>query len=1075
VLTLYALVGPLFSGVLFLQSDALHRPGAFLAVVALISLGALALAFRPAPRTLDWLFPVAVSPTLCCAIAYWACGESGAVYLAILGAPLAWAAVLFPRVISLTAWATATGSLVAVLALRTDLPTALLNATVLSSVFGLVAWVVYGQAQALRDLGAALRLAWERDQALMAALPDVVARADAEGRFLAVQGPPGDALPLPANRLLGHSVFEFLPEEAAPRMQASLRAARATGQVQTIGYQAEYEGTSRHFEARIAPAGHEEVLVIRRDVTVRERQAQELENSQAFRRAVLDALGAHIAVLDPSGVIVDVNLAWSRFAETNGGAAAATGVGANYLRACEAALARGADAELEQTVRGLRAVMRGEAASYTAGYPCRAADGDRWFSMRVSQTTLHGRTYVVVSHEDVTASRQAQEALDQLAREKAIILESASIGIVMIRERRQVWVNRQAEELFGYTRDEMVGQTTRMYFDSEEAYRASPSQAEAELSRGLVHQTERELLRKDGARRWIAFSGKALDPADLAKGQLWVLTDRTVERAAHTALQQSEARFRNLFESHSAMMLLVDARDGALVDANPSAARFYGYPRSAMQAMNIGDLNLTPRAELESSLAGAAATQRSRFLFPHRLADGMVRTVEVNASPVEVDGRALLFSIVQDVTEREEAQAAILRERQQLKAALAENERLVARLREASRAAEAANQLKSHFLANMSHEIRTPLNGILGLSQLALEEPAPGQVLEYMGIIHRSGAELLGLINDILDVSKLEAGRVTLEEMPFDLTRLLQSLQDLASVSAQAQGLTLRFVLDPPPRRVVGDQLRVRQVLTNLLSNAVKFTPPGGLVELTLPARTPGGALRFSVRDTGIGIGAEELAALFHPFTQADPSTTRRFGGTGLGLSISRELARMMGGEVSVTSTPGQGSTFHFEVPLPELRPEDPPRGPEAVRGTWPGSGAVPPGLQGRRVLLAEDNKVNQLLARTFLQKAGMVVTVAGDGQQALDSVRTAAAPFDVVLMDIQMPVMDGLEATRAIRAELGAAAPPIIAMTADALPEHQRRSLQAGMAAHISKPVSVDELYRVLDEVVEAQRVAAA
>jgi two-component system sensor histidine kinase/response regulator len=257
--------------------------------------------------------------------------------------------------------------------------------------------------------------------------------------------------------------------------------------------------------------------------------------------------------------------------------------------------------------------------------------------------------------------------------------------------------------------------------------------------------------------------------------------------------------------------------------------------------------------------------------------------------------------------------------------------------------------------------------------------------------------------------------------------------------------------------------LRVRQVLTNLLSNALKFTPQGGQVELAVEAGHAPGRLAFAVRDTGIGISPEQLAALFQPFSQADATTTRRFGGTGLGLSISRQLARMMSGDVTVESWPGQGSVFRFELALPEAAPQ------EALEfGLLASSGAgqlaeATRRLKGRRVLLAEDNKVNQLLARKLLGKVGIEVTLAENGLQAVELACDGERRFDAVLMDIQMPELDGYQATRALHARLGTDCPPIIAMTAHAMSEEQDRCREAGMVAHLAKPIDVRALYQTL------------
>jgi CheY-like chemotaxis protein len=390
-------------------------------------------------------------------------------------------------------------------------------------------------------------------------------------------------------------------------------------------------------------------------------------------------------------------------------------------------------------------------------------------------------------------------------------------------------------------------------------------------------------------------------------------------------------------------------------------------------------------------------------------------------------------------------------------------------LAESSRVAVAANQLKGQFLANMSHEIRTPLNAIIGLSELGLEEVNPAKVHEYVGIVHRSGTALLGLINDILDFSKIEAGRLTLERLPFDLGELLRSLHQAMAVAAEAKGLTLQLVGDAGV--VVGDALRVRQVLTNLLSNAIKFTAAGD-VRLSATGGAEPGAWRFAVTDTGIGMSGEQVERLFQSFSQADSSTTRRFGGTGLGLAISRELARLMGGDIVVDSTPGAGSTFTFTVRfgVPTAAQEQVEGRGRDVSGSVQRAAAASR-LSGRQVLVAEDNRVNQLLARTLLEKAGVVVTLVQNGLEAVTAAVEAPGRFDAILMDLQMPEMDGFEATRAIIGRLGSASPPIIAMTAHAMSEEKEHCLAAGMVAHVAKPIDVRALYALLSGVISERR----
>ncbi len=368
-------------------------------------------------------------------------------------------------------------------------------------------------------------------------------------------------------------------------------------------------------------------------------------------------------------------------------------------------------------------------------------------------------------------------------------------------------------------------------------------------------------------------------------------------------------------------------------------------------------------------------------------------------------------------------------------------------LREAKRAAEAASASKSAFLANMSHEIRTPLNAVLGVTHLLADSPLDGDQRALLAKAQTAGRALLGIVNDVLDLAKIEAGEMRLEREPFSLCELLREVESVYGVQAQHKGLALTLERGPAlPEALIGDAGRLRQVLVNLVGNAIKFTARGGVV-IAAARDEAGGAprLRLSVRDSGIGITPEQQARLFQPFTQADETTTRRFGGTGLGLSIVRRLVGLMQGEVGLSSTPGQGSEFWVSVPLHEA----------ALSALRPAPAAAPAnGLNGLRVLLVDDSEVNLDIARRMLEREGARVHTCGDGAQALAWLQAQAGAVDAVLMDVQMPVMDGLEATRHIRADTTFTGLPVIALTAGALADERQRALDAGFSDFVAKPL---------------------
>lgn len=387
-------------------------------------------------------------------------------------------------------------------------------------------------------------------------------------------------------------------------------------------------------------------------------------------------------------------------------------------------------------------------------------------------------------------------------------------------------------------------------------------------------------------------------------------------------------------------------------------------------------------------------------------------------------------------------------------------------LNKARKTAEAKAAAKSQFLANMSHEIRTPLNGVLGMAQALAQDDLPPETREKLQVLLESSRTLMTVVNDILDISKIEAGKVEISPVAVDVRTGLKNIVQLYKPQAAEKGIDLRLELDIDlPQTLMFDPVRGRQCLTNLISNAIKFTETGSVrVCAALPPHSDGDLLELRVVDTGIGIDADGVSRLFENFNQVDNSSTRKFGGTGLGLAISRQLARAMGGDVTVESELGRGSTFTLTFQAPQTDAEP-------VRNVKPESQRAE--FKGVRLLLVDDNPINRKVAQMFLRPFGLDVTEASNGEEALAAIE--AGTFDIVLMDIHMPVMDGREATKRIReSDEPWRDIPIVALTADAMPGDRERYLGMGMSDYLAKPLEQRELFAVLNNVLRRAREAA-
>jgi len=555
---------------------------------------------------------------------------------------------------------------------------------------------------------------------------------------------------------------------------------------------------------------------------------------------------------------------------------------------------------------------------------------------------------------------------------------------------------------------------------------------------------ECSMIRKDGS----TFPA-LIYPAQIVRdgkvvGQRGIITDISERKQVEKELRRSKEKYQNIFEN-SVLGLYQSVPEGRFISVNPAFARLFGYDSPEEMLACVSDIGHQLYIDPKDRERAIKLITEQGFLEGFEIEvqrrDGTTFWVSMNTKIARDEDGLHFDGTVEDITKRKRAEEM---------------------LKSAKEAAEEAVRAKSEFLANMSHEIRTPMNAVIGMTGLLLDSDLDDEQRESVETIRNSGDALLSIINDILDFSKIESGKMGLENRSIDLRGFVKSSMDLVAVSAAGKGLSLSCRIDGSvPEAIMSDPTRLRQILVNLLANAVKFTENGGVeVAITSKALADGvHQIHFAVRDTGIGIPPDRQDKLFHSFSQVDMSTTRRYGGTGLGLAISRRLVEIMGGRIWVDSSPGEGSTFHFTMPVLASAAGLPSVEAKAVPAKNPGETN---GNGKMRILLAEDNAVNRKVVSQMLRKLGYSADMAEDGLEVLRALERQH--YDLILMDIQMPEMDGLEASRQIRKLRPAAEQPhIIALTAYALDGDRERCLEAGMDSYVSKPVRIEDLKAAL------------
>jgi PAS domain S-box-containing protein len=641
--------------------------------------------------------------------------------------------------------------------------------------------------------------------------------------------------------------------------------------------------------------------------------------------------------------------------------------------------------------------------------------------------------------QDITARKQAERVITIQRAYLEQLFEASTEAIAYINKKGRVErINSQFTTIFGYTADEVIGNslddTIIPLSHSEEGKAVT-----AEIKKGKPIFLETVRQRKDGRLVDVSITGMPISIEGKDAGIYAIYRDISSRKQAELEITIQKAYLEQLFEASTEAIVFINEND-QVERINSQFTRIFGFSADEVIGRSL-DETIIPPAHQEEGKSVKIEIKKGSHIFHETVRqckDGRLVDVSVTGMPISIEGQdAGVYAIYRDISNQKKAEQELKR---------------------AKTAAEEATLAKSNFLANMSHEIRTPMDAIIGFSHLAMETQLTPQQRDYQEKVHASAYHLLRLIDDILDFSKIEAGKLDLEKDNFNPREVLERISSIISVTSNEKGISfLLHVPDTIPNSLSGDALRLEQVLINLTSNAVKFTQRGEVsVAVDLVEESEQAAvLRFRVSDTGIGMSPEQVNQLFEPFHQADFSITRKYGGTGLGLVICKRLLEMMGSEIEVQSTLGQGSQFSFEVRFEKATCE------ETKIMTGISKEVAGELLVDCRILLVEDNETNLQVARELLEQVGLEVITAANGSEAV--ALAGNEKFAGILMDLQMPVMDGLTATREIRKRFSPTKLPIIAMTANAMTADREECFAVGMNDHIAKPIKPEILYRTL------------
>ena len=872
-------------------------------------------------------------------------------------------------------------------------------------------------------------------RAILDAIPDQMFIIDKHGVYLEMHNEHTQFEVIQASDVIGKTLFNLLPASLSQKAIDLIQVVLASGQLQSI----DYELRERYYEGRLVKYSDEQVLAIVRDVTEERMAALEVKEKNDFIRLVLNTSPSLIYVKDGEG----------NFKLTNQEFAALFGLTPEEI--------------IEQNNRDLHRVLqelqhfdRVDQLVIETRQELRVQDRFtlpdgrvEWFNtIKKPLITKGGEVHVLGISTNMTEQYNANKRLEE-SEELHRLLSENSRDLVCLHdaEGKYLYVSNAVEEMLGYAPVELVGLSVYDIIHPEDAERVRATGHQVALEQKHNTTVHYRLKHRGGYYIWVETNIKPILNTDNHVIKLQSSSrDITERRLADEALKKSEKKYRDLINYSQAYMCTHDLQ-GVILSVNPYLVEMLGYKEEEILGKELKQFfPLLHRQHFPDYLKQFEVNTVVKGIMTVLRKDKEERFLSYQNYRVMEDGQEpYVIAIAQDVTDRIET----------------EHE-----LKSAKEAAEESARVKENFLANMSHEIRTPLNGILGMSGLLHKTKLDDTQLNYLKIINQSADNLLVVINDILDVAKIESGKLELEFIPFRIEETVQGAYQALKYKAEEKDIAFQLgTLNLPHTLLMGDPYRLNQILLNLLNNAIKFTEEGSVTlhAKTLEETTSTLTIEFSVVDSGIGVPSDKKNLIFEGFTQAYSSITRKYGGTGLGLSICKNLVERQGGDIWVEDNPEGGSIFNFMITYPKSELEQLPED-DAADIDFSRLGVV-------KVLLAEDNEVNVFLAQAIMEEWGFQLDVACNGIEAVEMVEQSE--YDIILMDIQMPELSGIDATMQIRAmrDQQKAGIPIIALTANALKGDAEKYLSVGMNDYLSKPFEAEVLYAKIASLLPQKR----